>query len=87
MRDHLALFLAGDVSLDTFTDWLVGATWNRDTMGDAAASQLAYSIEFVLAEHSSGFLSEDELRSELQQFSQRRALASIHRVTSRPALA
>jgi hypothetical protein len=70
IRDHLALFLAGDVSLGAFTDWLVGATWNIDTIGDAAASQIAYSIEFALAEHSSGLLSEDELRAELHHLSQ-----------------
>lgn len=80
IRHHLAAYLAGALSLDEFTAWLVAATWNIGTMGDAAASDLAYSIELALAEHSSGLLTLDELRAELQDLNQHANLGA-HPVT------
>jgi hypothetical protein len=70
IRDQLVSYLTGDLSLDEFTAWLVGATWNIENVGEAGASQLAYAIELALAEHSSGLLSQDELRRDLLGMSQ-----------------
>ncbi len=66
LRQHLTEYLNGDVSLDDFKYWLVGATWDIDETGDPAAIELTYDIKLALAEHSGGHISEDELRSELQ---------------------
>jgi hypothetical protein len=79
IRHRLTSYLAGNLSLDDFTEWLVGATWNIGSTGDVAASELAYSIELALAEHSSGLLTLDELRSELG------ALGQLPEVHARPA--
>jgi hypothetical protein len=67
---HLESYLAGNISLAEFTDWLVGTTWNIEQAADPEAVQLAYAIELALAEHSSGLLSLDELRDELRTISQ-----------------
>ena len=66
IRRHLVRYLAGQMSLDDFTDWFVGATWNIEKKEDAETKQLVYSIELALAEASSGLLSLDELRTELR---------------------
>jgi hypothetical protein len=66
IRRHLVRYLAGQMSLDDFTDWLVGATWNIEKRGDAETKQLVYSIELALAEASSGLLTLDELRTEFR---------------------
>jgi hypothetical protein len=66
IRRHLVRYLAGQMSLDDFTDWFVGATWNIQNRGDVGTKQLVYSIELALAEASSGLLTVDELRTELR---------------------
>jgi hypothetical protein len=65
IRRHLVNYLAGNSSLDEFTDWLVGATWNIEHAESTEARNLAYSIDLALAEASSGLLTLDELRTEL----------------------
>jgi hypothetical protein len=70
IRQHLVDYLAGQISLDDFTSWLVGATWNVASTESAGAAELTYSVELALAEHSSGLLSDEELRAELRALSQ-----------------
>jgi hypothetical protein len=70
IRNHLVSYVAGELSLEAFTSWLVSASWDIAGAGDEDAAQLAYSIELALAEHSSGLLTDDELRAELQRFSE-----------------
>lgn len=70
IRRNLALFLAGSMSLEEFTSWLVRTTWNVDNSGEPEASHLTYSVELALAEHSAGVLSFEELRDELRALSQ-----------------
>jgi hypothetical protein len=70
IRRHLVSYLAGNVSLDELTNWLVRATWNIENSENAAARELAYAVELALAEYSSGLLTPDELRAELRALSQ-----------------
>jgi hypothetical protein len=70
IRHQLDAYLADTLSLDQFTAWLVGTSWNIEKTGDAGASQLAFAIEFALAEHSNGMLTPDELRRALRDLSQ-----------------
>jgi hypothetical protein len=65
IRQHLTRYLAGDLSLNELQDWLVNATWNVEATASPEAVQFAYSLELVLAEFSSGFLTLDQLRSDL----------------------
>jgi hypothetical protein len=70
IRHQLGAYLSDAMSLDEFTAWLVGASWNIEQTGDVGASQLAYAIELALAEHSSGLLTLDELQRALRDLSQ-----------------
>lgn len=65
IRGRLESYLAGEASLDEFTDWFVRASWNIRATDDPAAAELVYSIELALAEHSGGILTDDEFRGEL----------------------
>lgn len=65
IHERLADYLAGVRRLDDFKDWLVGATWNVEQSQEPAAIDLTYEIKLLLAEHSGGYLTEDELRTEL----------------------
>ena len=83
IRKRLARFLANELSLDDFEDWLVQGSWNAHREGEGPAQQLAYAIELRLAEHSSGHLSLQELRDELAPFVKQyrslpRRMADIH---------
>jgi hypothetical protein len=62
---HLTTDLAGATTLDNVQDWLVGATWTIDDTGDEAVSAIVYEVKLALAEKSSGFISESELREAL----------------------
>ena len=70
IRHQLGSYLSDRMSLDEFTAWLVGTTWNIESMGEPEASQLVYAIELALAEHTSGLLTLEELRAELRRLSQ-----------------
>jgi hypothetical protein len=65
IRNHLVAYLAGELSLDQFTDWFVGASWNIDRSESPNAYELAAGIELALAEASSDLLSPEDLREEL----------------------
>ena len=66
IRQHLVSYLAGEISPEDFTDWLVGMAWNIEHTGNASARELTYSIELALAEASSGLWTPDELHAELR---------------------
>lgn len=70
IRSHLDAYLSDALSLEGFTAWLVGATWNIDNTGDEAATELAFAIELALAEHTSGLTTLVELRQALRGLSQ-----------------
>lgn len=68
IRDHLAQFVDGKISLHQFEDWFVPATWNIRQQDDPEAETLADDIELRISEHSDGVLNERELVGELTRF-------------------
>ena len=66
LRQQLAKYLNGEMSLDHFEDWLVQRSWNMHRDSDEAAQKLGSMIELRLAEHSSGHLDEEHLRDEFR---------------------
>ncbi len=66
MRRHLADYLDGRLTLDEFTDWIVGAVWEVERYAEPDAATLGYAIELALAEKTSGLLNRGELESELR---------------------
>ena len=65
IRDHLGDYLAGGSTLNELQDWLIRATRKMDERASPSAVQLAYAIELVLAELSSGYLTPEQLRADL----------------------
>lgn len=65
VRKKLSEWFEGRISLDEFEDWLAAQSWDVHKSPDPETARLVYAIELRLAEHSSGHLSQDELRREL----------------------
>jgi len=66
IRDRLASYLVGEISLQDFEHWFVPSSWNIVQSKNQAAVNLVYEIELWLAEYSDGFWSEDELKDQLR---------------------
>ena len=65
IRQYLANYLAGNVSIADFEDWIAQSTWNIHQSGDEEAQEIGYLIEAKLAEYSGHAITEDGLRKEL----------------------
>jgi len=65
IREQMARFLDGSIDLTIFEDWLISNTWNIHQDGSEAAESLTFAIEEALADHSSGRMTEQQLRKEL----------------------
>ncbi len=64
--DQLALYVGGERSFDAFQDWLIDALWRVDETGDVDAASLANRVENRIAEYTSGYCSEAELKQALR---------------------
>jgi hypothetical protein len=76
IRQQLKRQVAGELTLDEFTDWLVSASWGVDPHSDPGASHLTYAIELALAERSDNVLTADELTATLRALSANRSVAA-----------
>lgn len=65
IRERLADYLSGAMTLEEFKDWLVGATWDIEACGDRDAIDLTYEIKLILAEQSTPREDEASLRTQL----------------------
>jgi hypothetical protein len=68
IRSRVSQLLSGVVSLDEFDEWFSASTWNMHRDSDQEAQELAGAIELLLAEHSSGHLTDGDLRIKLSPF-------------------
>ena len=68
IREQLAEYLAGEISLREFEDWFFPETWDINLVDNIALLNLVYGIKLRLAEFSNGDWTEDELRSYLRPF-------------------
>ena len=66
IRDKLASYLVGEISLKDFEDWFVPVSWNIIHSNNPDAINLVYEIELWLSEFSDGFWSEHELKQHLK---------------------
>lgn len=64
IKEHLGLYLIGQLSLSEFHDWLIPAVWDIDTEGEDV-KRLAHRIQLLVAEFSNGDRDEKELRDAL----------------------
>lgn len=69
IQDQLSSYLAGDIDLEAFEDWITVNGWNSHLQGDSAGHKLRLNIEHLLFEfsdeHSGWMWDEDRLRQEL----------------------
>jgi hypothetical protein len=70
IKNELAFYLAGVLSLNSFEDWFVLQTWNVSNAGSRAAEIVTFEIEAQLSEYSSGYISEKQLREEFSKIVQ-----------------
>jgi hypothetical protein len=61
IRERLASWLSGNISLAEFEDWFVPETWNMHKFNDREAESLVDDIELSLSEYSGGYLSREQL--------------------------
>src|SRR5256885_15443836 len=66
IRNHLAAYLAGEISFSAFEDWFFPKTWNVEQMRLPTLTDLVYKIKLAWAEFSHGDWTEDEFRSILR---------------------
>ncbi len=65
VRNKLAKYLSGEISLQGFNRWFVPATWDVDDASSKSLRDLIGKIKLRLAEYSSGHWEKDELDREL----------------------
>jgi hypothetical protein len=67
IRERVIAFLAGELPLPQFQEWLVEKTWDIEEQGDLTATGVTYEIKLALAEHSRGDISGNELRDRMSE--------------------
>jgi hypothetical protein len=70
IRQRLAQYAAGAISLAEFRAWFVPATWDLDDTAGPDSNQMAYDIENLYAEYTDGYWTEPELREQVLQVAQ-----------------
>jgi hypothetical protein len=74
IREQLARYLVGQMTLGDFTEWFLSASWNVNKR-EPAASDLVYSVELQL-ENYSDWGDEAELRRSLHRVLENYVVAS-----------
>jgi len=67
IRERVIAFLAGELTLPRFQEWLVEKTWDVEEHGDPTATDMTYEIKLALAEHSRGDISWNALRDRMNE--------------------
>ena len=62
IREQLARYVAGDISLSAFREWFSPQAWNIDRRADTLTSQMVHEIDLVLAEFDHGDWIEEEVK-------------------------
>ena len=76
IRERLAEYLAGEISLRDFEDWFFPETWDIDRIDNLALANLVYGIKLRLAEFPHGDWTETELRSRLRSFLEKHVIVA-----------
>lgn len=62
IRRQVRRYLAGDMSLNEFSDWFVGETWDVERTSPEETQQLVYKIDNALIRYSEDLINLGELR-------------------------
>ena len=82
--ERLTGFLTGTLSLAEFREWFAHALWDIERSGSDDEIELAYLIKNRLAESSSGYVTEDQLKETFRPLVDRELAPAGGRV-SRPS--
>lgn len=83
IRTRLAQYVAGEIPLSEFHDWLTRATWDVPTDADPALRDLVYQLKLRLAEFTNGHWAEDELIALFRPFLERYSFSvGVHTATA-----
>jgi len=69
IRNKVSEFVDGRLSLGSFYDWAAPLVWEGGSLGNPLADDLAGEIGLRLAEYTSGYWTEHELKSLLRPMS------------------
>ena len=83
IRQQLADYLAGNISLRQFEDWFFAETWDIDDADNQTLANLVYEIKLRLAEFSHGDWTEAELRSMLLSILEKHVIVIGNTISSR----
>jgi hypothetical protein len=62
IREQLARYIAGDISLGAFREWFSPRAWNIDQRADASTARVVHEIDLMLAEFDHGDWTEEEVK-------------------------
>jgi hypothetical protein len=65
IREQLFRYLAREITLNDFEDWIVGKSWNMHQDSPDDAQRLVGAIELRFGEYSDGHLTDEGLEREL----------------------
>ena len=68
IREKLASYFEGRISLEDFEDWFVSASWNVVQSKNRQLIDMVYDIELLLAEFTDGCWTQAELKQLLRPF-------------------
>ncbi len=80
IREKLAEYLAGKISLDEFEDWFFPETIEVDQKSPLALIKLVYGIKLSLAEFSHGDWSERDSRSLLRSLLEEHIVGDVQKL-------
>ena len=80
IREKLAEYLAGKISLDEFEDWFFPETVEVDQESPLALIKLVYGIKLSLAEFSHGDWSDSEFRGLLRSLLEEHIVGDVQKL-------
>ncbi len=75
IRERMADYQEGRLTLREFEDWFFAETWESDDLDNQSLTNLIYEIKLRLAEYTHGDWSEAELRSLLLSILEKHVVA------------
>ena len=67
IREQIISHLAGELTLDELSEWLITATWDINGADDPRGAELAYSVQLLFAERDRGHRDDPEIDRALRR--------------------
>jgi hypothetical protein len=73
---HIQSYLDGEISVSTFEQWFIPATWHVDPERDTVLGPLVAYVTSLLADFKDSEIDESELRDQLSQTGSRSSISA-----------